>query len=196
MAAVYKHIPLRVGQWIGFAACTATRVGICAVTYDDAIVDPAAIAADFAALRAAPVAEVFDPQASLDDAVNTWARRGAMETALESSLIDTARLDAAGKKVRYVFQEVARTLLVYQRLGRLFLPIALDSQVNVIAAPARAAFADILTEHGWGSKIPAPTSTLRAAYRALIEDPLADFGINSGRWHLGRPEANLGGPIQ
>lgn len=193
-AAALKHIPRRVGQWTGFLQVPGIGGGVFAVTYDDAIVDPTAIAADFAALRAAPDAEVFDLREALATSGTTWARRAEFLTAVDERLVDVQRLADPAKPVRYFLQETARTLLLYQRLGPFFFPAPLDAQLGLLPRVSRFAMFDQLAEAGFPSaKMPTATTTFRAAYRAFLEDPFADFGIASGEFHLGRRETHLGG---
>lgn len=195
-SAIWNYIPKRLGQWTGHSPVTALGLGLTAVTYDDAILDPSLIAADFALLDAAPDSAVFPLPASLDDDAGTWNRKDALLTAMEASLIDTGRLVLTGKRTRYLAQELARSLLLYQALGRAFVPLPLDRPLSDLPVFARRMLRDILEEHGWpAAKLPDPSTTFRTAYRTLMADPRADFGISSGKFHLGRPEANLAGAI-
>lgn len=185
-----SHIP---GLITGNAPVHATGLTLAAISFDEALTTPPQRKAILDALEAAPDARVFDIRESIGGGNSTWLRKTGFFSALESGLIDTGgRMQAGGKSIRYLFRELARTLLFYQSLGPAFYPLPLDSKLDAIAKPGRDSLADVLVERGFPSaRIPNPNVSFRTFYRVAMNEPFADFGIESGRFHLGHRDANL-----
>lgn len=195
--AVLEHLSQvqRPGQWVGFMPVEQVHAGVCVVAFDDSVVDPAEIVAEFRALRDAPDARVFHLGASFDDEAESWGRLAKFKAALEAVNLDSGRLDEGGRNVRHAFREATRQLLLYQRMGRNMPTLPLAATLGDVFPIFRSALHDRLLEMGFPqNKLGSPTDSLRAWYREL----LADFGgeLDDGRWHLARKDFNLKGPSQ
>lgn len=200
-SAIWKHIPHRpAGQWSGRHLVPGTHFDITALTYDDEAIPAELIAADFAALEAAPDDEVFDIRAALDLHAGEWERRGLALPVLDSALIDTNYGDLPKLTVplRAAVRQIAKNMQLQQCLGRVFVPLGLDATFNLLPERARDAFADHLVEMGVEpNHLPTDSQTFGSIYRVLMDNPAGIWGfdkIDSGVWHLGRPEANLKDP--
>ncbi len=185
-----SHIP---GLITGNVPVHATGLTLTAISLDHGLTTPIQRKAIFDALEAAPDARVFDIRESIGNGNGAWIRKSGLLATLENGLIDTGgRMQTGGKTIRYLFQELARTLLFYQSLGPAFYPLPLDSKLDEIAKPGRDSLADVLVERGFPSaKVPNPNVSFRTFYRVAMNEPFADFGIESGGFHLGHRDANL-----
>lgn len=180
------------GTWFAHAPAMAAGLTIAAITWDTEKHPPGRRNAVWAKLKAAPDQRVFDVRDSLSTLEGAWTRRDLFAGILQSSLVDVPRFRNATKDIGHHFRELARALIFYGFLGRHFYPVALDATIDTIEKPGRDAMAEHLEEHGFpGAKLPAKTDTFRAFYRVALADAWADFGLDSGAWHLGHPNAHL-----
>lgn len=198
VSRVFKFIPMRPqGQWTGRLEVAGTALDLTAVTYDTTQINPTMIAADFAALEAAPDDEVFDMRAALGTTASKWGRNTQARVVLQSSLIDVARLQGTFT-LRRTMREVVKNMLVQQSLSRNFYPMDLSSRFDSLPLRAREATADFLVEHGLATpRLPTDSTTLQQLYSDLIDNPPPHWQldrVDTGGFHLGRREANLGEP--
>ena len=193
VAALWEFVTYEPGLWFGWQPVEGIGAGLGALTFDNTVVAPAKVAQIKAALVAAPDPKVFDMRTPIGGQAGGWQRKASFFTSLESRLVDTGgKLSSAGKTVRYLLREVLRTCAFYRFLGRNFHPLPLSAKLEALSEAGRQALADHLVEHGYPSaKVPNKTKTFRQFYREALEDPLTDFGLEAGSFHLGRREANL-----
>ena len=191
----WEFVTSQTGMTTGNLPVHGCGLALAAISLDERVMSRTDRTAVWSALEVAPDIRVFDIRETMSSLSSSWPRRGSLFAALEVNLIDTgARMSDPGVDIRQVFREIARTLMFYRFLGRAFYPLHLDQQLNVISNPGLKAMGDQMVEHGWPSaKIPNATVTFRDFYRAALNDPLTDYGIDSGKFHLGLKEANLGG---
>ena len=198
MTRAFKFVPMRpAGQWTGRLEVAGTGLELTAVTYDTTAINPALVAADFAALEAANDLEVFDMRSSLGATAKEWGRNPQARTFLSDSLIDVARIDTK-LSIRQTLRETAKNMLVQQSLSRHFYPTDLTSRFDTLPLRSREAAADFLAEHGVPSaRIPTDSTTIQQIYADLIDNPPPHWQldrVDTGGFHLGRREANLGDP--
>lgn len=180
------------GSWFGIMTAPGVGFALGAITIDQEKHAASKISQLWSKLKAAPDSRVFDMRASLTTLESAWARRDKFASMLGDRLVDVGRFRDPTKDLVHHLREVARALTFYQGLGRHFHPIDLDAQTATLAPVGRTALRDYLEEIGFPKgKLPNPTTTFRQFYTAALEDPWADFGIDSGAWHLGHPQANL-----
>ena len=193
VAALWGVITYEPGLWFGWQPVEGIGAGLGALTIDTDIAGVVKAQQIKDALKGAPDPTVFDMREPVTGPAANWQRRTAFFTSLESRLIDTGgKLSSSGKTVRYLLREVLRTCAFYRFLGRNFHPLPLSAKLEALSAAGRQALADHLVEHGYPSaKVPDKTKTFRQFYREALEDPLTDFGLDAGHFHLGRHEANL-----
>lgn len=182
----------KAGSWFGIMTAPGVGFALGAITIDNEKHSPAEISALWGKLEAAPDSRVFDMRASLTTRESAWARRDSFATELEGRLIDVGRFRNPTKDLAHHLREVARTLTLYQALGRHFHPLDLTAQFSALAPVGLLALVEHLEEIGFPpAKLPNSTTTFKNFYRAALADPWTDFGIDSGAWHLAHPSANL-----
>lgn len=182
----------KAGTWFGLMTAPGVGFALGAITIDKEKHSASKISQLWSKLQAAPDSRVFDMRAELESLESAWARRDKFASFLEGRLVDVVRFRDPTKDLAHHYREVARTLTFYQALGRHFHPVDLDAAVGLLATVGRTALRDHLEELGFPrAKLPNPAMTFRQFYRGALEDPWADFGIDSGAWHLGHPSANL-----
>ena len=180
------------GSWFAHTPAMGVGIGLGAITWDTDTFSRTAIDKVWSKLALAPDLRVFDARTRLSSLEGTWSRRAAFAGILQSRLIDPARFRDPKKDLAHHYRELARTLLFYGFLGRHFHPVDLDLQLSTLTAAGRQALTDHLEEAGFPTaKIPPKTTTFRTFYRAALASSFADFGLDSGAWHLGHPKANL-----
>ena len=180
------------GSWFGIMTAPAVGFALGAITIDDSVHSAAKISALWNKLESAPDSKVFDTRASLTSRESAWGRRDSFAAALENRLIDVARFRNPLKDLAHHYREVARTLTLYQALGRHFHPLSLTARLEALEPVGLLALVAHLEEIGFPqAKLPKSTMTFKNFYRDALADPWTDFGIDSGAWHLGHPSANL-----
>jgi len=190
--AILEYLPelqLR-GRYWGMADVPMLGFGVVALGYDGSV-PLSKVTADFAALDSAPDNRVFHLGASFKSQAIQWSRRPGFIARMNALNLDGERIVSDGKTVLQVFREMARNVVLYQRLSRWLPSLPIDQTLGDLLPLQRAALQDHVMENLGvrQSQLGSGTTTLRAWYRVLLSGFAPE--LEQGKWHLGHRQMNL-----